>query len=151
MAKFRFGTLVQTFTRVECGIGPAIGAGAARGPHALLVADEAAVPRAAGAVPIGAPRIVLCLGAAAHGGCGNEDAQRKECKFHRSLLFCSATNLARAQPKTVILNTARLSIFFAVCAWSARPVGVRPAAARIGCSAGNRCPGPWHSPCTARS
>src|SRR5580692_220511 len=106
MAKFRFGTLVQTFTRVECGIGPAIGAGAARGPHALLVADEAAIPGAAGAVPIGAPRIVLCLGAAAHGGCGDDDAQRKECKFHRSLLFCCASTVAKAQSKAVILNTA---------------------------------------------
>ena len=67
---------MQAFARVVLGVRPAIGAGAHGGLHALLVADEAAIPGAAGTVPLDAPRIVLRLGATAERGAGDEDSKR---------------------------------------------------------------------------
>ena len=55
------------------GIGPAVGAGALSGELALREADKAAIPGAAGAMPIGAPGVILRLGARAHGGYGNDE------------------------------------------------------------------------------
>jgi len=81
--------LVQAFARIVLGVRPAIRAGAHGGLHALLVADEAAIPGTASAVPIDAPRVVLRLGAGAERGDGRDNSEREDCDFHCGLLGCS--------------------------------------------------------------